>query len=155
MLRLYSLSAWKMYLTDPKASTLCLLLIRYKSRVKYDERATNKGLLKESKFHLRHLPQKNLYISRPLICQAHEIEHWTACHNCFVENFLFPFLLFYETYTTYRGIKTDIHTMSEGASKLNQFDNLYDKDRWNNIDKLVGNNKSASKLRQGIYYATC
>ena len=45
MLRLCCFS--KMYQTDPKASKLCLLLIRYKIRVKYDERAINKGLKKQ------------------------------------------------------------------------------------------------------------
>ena len=36
-----------MYQTYAKASKLCLLLIRYKIRVKYDERAINKGLKKQ------------------------------------------------------------------------------------------------------------
>ena len=113
-----------MYQTDPKASTLFLLLIRYKSRVKYDERATNKGLFNKRVQISPATPAAKEPVYFKAICQAHEIERGTTCHNCFVEYFLFPILLFYETYTTYRGIKTDIHTMSEGA-KLNQFDNLY------------------------------
>ena len=104
-----------MYQTDPKASKLCLLQIRYKIRVKYDERAINEGLKKQYKITYD-TRGKTACLFQSHICQAHEVEHSTACHNCFVESFLFPFLLFYETYTTYRGLNTDIHTHSDSIN---------------------------------------
>ena len=85
-----------MYQTDPKASKLCLLLIRYKIRVKYDERAINEGLKKQYKITYD-TRGKTACLFQSHICQAHEVEDSTACHNCFVESFLLPFLLFYET----------------------------------------------------------
>ena len=67
MLRLCCIS--KMYQTYPKASKLCLLLIRYKIRVKYDERAINKGLKKQHEITCRHSRQESLRlsISKPFV----------------------------------------------------------------------------------------
>lgn len=160
-----------MYQTDPKASILFLLLIRYKSRVKYDERATNKGLLKESKFHLRHLRQKNLSISKPFVKPTKlSIEQLVIVISLSISCFHFCSFM-RPTQLTEGSKQTFTLCQKASANSINSIiymTRITTKASYstksgtkvflhveNNIDERVGNNKSAKKLRQGIYYATC
>ena len=165
-----------MYQTDPKSSTLCLLLIRYKSRVKYDERATNKGLLKESKFHLRHLRQKNLSISKPFVKPTKlSIEQLVIIVSLSISCFHFCSFMRPTQLLQLTGGSTQTFTPCQKAP-ANSINSIIYMTRIttkarnsvksgtkvflhveNNIDELVRNNKkfSANKLRQGIYCATC
>ena len=151
-----------MYQTDPKASTLCLLLIRYKSRTSDKQR---------SKFHLRHLRQKNLSISKPFVKPTKlSIEQLVIIVSLSIS--CFHFCSFMRPTQLTEGSKqtftlcqkapansinsiiymTRITTKARNSLKSGTKVFLHVE---NNIDELVGNNKSANKLRQGIYYSTC
>ena len=156
-----------MYQTDPKASTLCLLLIRYKSRLKYDEQATNKGL----NFTCDTCGKKNLSISKPFVKPTKlSIEQLVIIVSLSIS--CFHFCSFMRPTQLTEGSKqtftlcqkapaksvnsiiymTRITTKARNSLKSGTKVFLHVE---NDIDELVGNNKSANKLRQGIYYSTC
>ena len=123
-----------------------------------------------SKFHMRHLRQKNLSISKPFVKPTKlSIEQLViivslsiSCfHFC---SFMRPTQLTgsKQTFTLCQKAPaksvnsiiymTRITTKARSSLKSGTKVFLHVE---NNIDELVGNNKSANKLRQGIYYSTC
>ena len=124
-----------------------------------------------SKFHLRHLQQKNLSISKPFVKPTKlSIEQLVIIVSLSISCFHFcssmrPTQLTEGSKQTFTLCQkapaksvnsiiymTRITTKARNSLKSGTKVFLHVE---NNIDELVGNNKSANKLRQGIYYSTC
>ena len=124
-----------------------------------------------SKFHMRHLRQKNLSISKPFVKPTKlSIEQLVIIVSLSIS--CFHFCSFMRPTQLTEGSKqtftlcqkapaksvnsiiymTRITTKARNSLKSGTKVFLHVE---NNIDELVGNNKSANKLRQGIYYSTC